>query len=289
MALARLQHHVDQLQTKVNHDRLLKPPVRRIFHCVCDETALTASIPELKRMVTDKSITMLVPLSALDGLDKLKKGTEDTNIHARESIRFFDRVQQTAAGGRRAITGVRIQDPTEKFASWAECALPDTEPPTRVKDILNCTLFAIRKSQKIGGDDNDVLLVTNDEILREWAALYGVPIAHSADIAGKVRREDIEFLERRRHYEYGKSGGSPRSPTSPTGGRGGGRGRGGRGGGSNGGSRRNSGFREDPPQLRLDPNAFGRGRGMREPAEPDFILRGPTRGVARGRGRLWEP
>jgi hypothetical protein len=63
LAVARLQHTVNELQIQVDQDRTLLPPVRKIFHCVCDETALTAGIPDLKRFVSDKSITMVVPLS----------------------------------------------------------------------------------------------------------------------------------------------------------------------------------------------------------------------------------
>lgn len=63
LAVARLQHHVNELQIQVDNDRTLKPPVRKVLQCVCDETALTASIPDLKRFIADKSITMLVPLS----------------------------------------------------------------------------------------------------------------------------------------------------------------------------------------------------------------------------------
>ena len=63
LAVARLQHHVNELQLQVDNDLSLKPPVRKTLQCVCDETALTASIPDLKRFIAERSITMLVPLS----------------------------------------------------------------------------------------------------------------------------------------------------------------------------------------------------------------------------------
>lgn len=64
LAVARLQHTVNELQTQVDLDRTLLPPTRKIFFCVCDETALTANIPELKRFVADKTINMIVPFSS---------------------------------------------------------------------------------------------------------------------------------------------------------------------------------------------------------------------------------
>lgn len=63
LAVARLQHTVNELQSQVDLDRTLCPPSRKLFHCVCDDTALTASISDLKRFVADKSIRMIVPFA----------------------------------------------------------------------------------------------------------------------------------------------------------------------------------------------------------------------------------
>ncbi|KAI5858364.1 hypothetical protein BZA05DRAFT_1155 [Tricharina praecox] len=306
LAVARLQHTVNELQTQVDQDRTLVAPTRKALYCVCDDTALTANIPELKRFVADKSITMIVPFATLDSLDRLKKGTENANIHARESIRFFDRAQ--TAAGRKQITGVRIQGPTEKFSSWEEClaacagsaAATDPElqqPPNHIKELLNSAVYHVNRFVVKGaaGDQQQqkVLLVTNDEILRDWAELYGVPTARSGEIAGLVKREEMEYMEKRRHYDFAMN--NPRSPASPGGGRGGrgggmGSSRGGRGGG--GFARRDS-WKDEEPRSPISPNGFGggggRGRSPRDSNPPDFVLRGPPRGVARGRGKLWEP
>jgi hypothetical protein len=63
LAVARLQHTVNELQIKVENDRNLQPPVRNIFHCVVDESSLTAHIPEFKHWVGEASIKMIVPLA----------------------------------------------------------------------------------------------------------------------------------------------------------------------------------------------------------------------------------
>jgi hypothetical protein len=233
---------------------------------------------------------------ALDALDKLKKGTEDENIHARESIRFFDRVQSPA--GRKAINGVKIQGSSDRYANWNEClaavassvatksaspsppTLADVpqDPPNRIKDLLNCAIYHLNK---ISGKKNDgVLLVTNDVIVREWAGVYGILTCGTTELAQMIRREDIEFVERKRHYDYAQS--NPRSPgTSVRGGRGGAR------GGRGGGSTRRESLRDE--RIEIDPNTFGRGRIGRDSSPPDYVLRSPPRGVARGRGKLWEP
>jgi hypothetical protein len=65
LAVARLQHTVNELQTQVDKDRTALPPTRKVFHCICDDTALTASIPELKGFIADKTITMIVPFSGV--------------------------------------------------------------------------------------------------------------------------------------------------------------------------------------------------------------------------------
>lgn len=278
----------------------------------------------------------------LDSLDRLKKGSQDANVHARESIRFFDRTQTPL--GRKQITNVRIQSPAEKYPSWKECLAaaaarmpaasppfpPDQDPPTRIQDLINCALYSLNHIQPPpsppswddGGGQAQVLLVTNDKVVRDWAALYGIPTVGSGELTHLVAREELEFAEKKRHYDYACL--NPRSPSSPvrpgggggwaggSGGGGGGRGGGGggggggwasarsggggRGGGANGGGGRGgggggrgTGRRNSWREEENNNNGFGRGRNGRDASPPDFVLRGPTRGVARGRGKLWEP
>jgi uncharacterized membrane protein YgcG len=228
-------------------------------------------------------------IKALDALDKLKKGSDDVNIHARESIRFLDRMQTPA--GRKAITGVKIQDPSERYQKWAdfvtalEISLPDDhqEPPPRIKDILNCAVYCLNHPG-IPSAIDEIFLVTNNRLVKEWAIVYNVPVISPDDISGMIRSEDIEFTERKRHYDYAQSNNYSRSPSSPR--------RGGRGfGGGEGGSRGN--FRERNETRTSSGGGGRRGRGggsiVRDCSPPDFVLRGSPRGVARGRGKLWEP
>ncbi|KAI9808824.1 MAG: hypothetical protein M1827_007199 [Pycnora praestabilis] len=118
LALARLRHNVHELQAQVEQARSLRPPTRKVFQCVVDDTAFIDGIPEIQYWVSSGSISIIVPLSTLDQLDKLKNGTEDTNKNAREAIRFLDRAQ---SGIDKLPSGsVKLQGPTERYPTWAE-------------------------------------------------------------------------------------------------------------------------------------------------------------------------
>lgn len=300
LAVARLTHTVNELQIQVENDRKITPPRRKIYHCITDQTALTASIPELKRWISDGGMTMRVPLSALDALDKLKKGTEDANIHARESIRYLDRVQNPRS---KIIRGVMIQSPDERFATWTEVLavhpavnpLPEDAksevPPLDIQQLLNCAIFLnnSRIHKKNANPADEVILVTNDSKVAAWAEVYGLKAVASLEVGKLLQREDIEFAERKRHYEYALA--NPTSPWLSTNRRGTSRvgtvgvrsERGGHGGTSG------REVRRERADSRNETNGFGRGlRGVVE--APEYVLRTPPgRGVARGRGKLWEP
>ncbi|KAH0543102.1 hypothetical protein FGG08_002528 [Glutinoglossum americanum] len=118
LAIARLRYNVHELQSKVDQNRTLKPPTRKILNCFVDETALTDGISDIKAWVADHAITITVPLCTLDRLDDLKKGSAQVNVNAREAIRFFDRAQ--SGRGKPPVLGVRMQAPTEQYATWAD-------------------------------------------------------------------------------------------------------------------------------------------------------------------------
>lgn len=121
------------------------------------------------------------------------------------------------------------------------------------------------------------MLVTNNEAVATWAKVYGIKVADSYEISDLVERENWDFLEKKRVYE---TGGGRGGRNGSVGGRGG---RGGSGGAGRGAHRRASSRDENSgPMLGSVP------RGNHAP-DPSFTLRGAPRGVARGRGKLWEP
>lgn len=350
LAVARLQYAVNELQTKVDFDRRLAPPVRKVYHCVTDDSALVQSIGDFKRWTGEGLVSMLVPLCTLDALDDLKKGTDMVNINSRESVRYFDRCQSGA--GRKPVRGVRVQAPTEVFAKWEDCAQfidpdaavpampppspprnngygnngyyanagangngnsnggnrhrrgsrtangsdPNTEepatptipiptPPKWVQPILNCALYKLHqpgKEQRKTSENEETVLVTNNDTVAAWAKVYSIKVVGSDELADLLDREGWDFTEKTRVYNANmRTGGN-----NGRNGGGGGGGRGGRSGGGRGGHRRDSTGGDNVPSYSFvnAPSGTGRGGGGE-----GFILRGAPRGVARGRGKLWEP
>lgn len=224
----------------------------------------------------------------MDALDRLKKGNSEVNVGARNTIRYLDSMLKVGYKTSAGI-GLHIQGTREKYPTWADflAAAPATPapaegdfapptPPGQLRDLLGCALYFIKTLPETCAPDDKVLFVTNSPQVRDLAEDYGIPTVDTYEMTRMVERENIEFVERKRHYDYKKAAGPMR------GGRGGGGGRGVRGGRL---ARIDSRGTDDAERGQV-------GRGSRRsvgPVDPDFVLRGPTRGVARGRGRLWEP
>ncbi|KAK6347277.1 hypothetical protein TWF696_007349 [Orbilia brochopaga] len=120
LAVARLKHTVSELEDQVEFDRRnnpVPPPKPTTLHLVPDASALTTSITEIKAYVAEDSAKVTVPLCVLDSLDALKRGSENENINARETVRWFDR---TIAKGTPE-KGVKVQAPGEVYGRWEEC------------------------------------------------------------------------------------------------------------------------------------------------------------------------
>lgn len=156
-------------------------------------------------------------------------------------------------------------------------------PPKWIQPILNCVLHKLHppgKEPRPPNDAEETVLVTNNEAVTMWAKVYGIKVADSQEIAEMVERENWDFLEKKKVYETGISGGGRGGRNGSISGRGG---RGGSGGGGRGAHRRASSRDESNGPM---PGSAPRGNHA---PDPSFTLRGAPRGVARGRGKLWEP
>lgn len=60
--------------------------------------------------------------------------------------------------------------------------------------------------------DDEVILLTNNEVLALWAREYGIRVEASEDISVLVRREEVEYQERKRQWEYRNRNPNPSSP-----------------------------------------------------------------------------
>lgn len=155
-------------------------------------------------------------------------------------------------------------------------------PPKWIQPILNCILHKLHppgKDPRPPNEAEETVLVTNNEAVAAWAKVYGIKAVDSQEIADMVERENWEFLEKKRVYETGIAGGGRGGRNGSISGRGG---RGGAGGGR--GAHRRASSREENNIPTPGPAS----RGNHAP-DPSFTLRGAPRGVARGRGKLWEP
>lgn len=151
------------------------------------------------------------------------------------------------------------------------------EPSRRIQQLLNCVLY---RKHKIGKSDTsppghlqlakrpEIHLVTNSPEVTAWARIFDINVLSSNVLEDMIEREEFIYAEKTKEYQEAQLQAETGRP------------RGGRGGrGHRGGAR----------------NGFGHGhshnpKGHRVVPEPDFVfVREAPRGVARGKGKLWEP
>lgn len=132
LALARLEHEVKSLETRVI-DILKSPKSGELaIFCVFDASSLIDSLDIIKNWIMAKSIKTIIPFSstalmfvliyllmhtlALEELDRLKKGTDIVNVNARSVIRFLERFSNKM----HEDWVVRTQKPSETV-DWPTC------------------------------------------------------------------------------------------------------------------------------------------------------------------------
>ncbi|KAF3286189.1 hypothetical protein TWF970_009738 [Orbilia oligospora] len=155
LAVARLKHTVSELEDQVEFDRRnnpIPPPKPTTLHLVPDCSALTTSITDIKAYVAEESAKVTVPLCVLDALDALKRGSENENVNARETVRWFDRT----IGKGTADKGVKVQAPTEIYGKWEECLewySPLTTTTSSGEEFSFASPLAMTESQMLAQAD----------------------------------------------------------------------------------------------------------------------------------------
>ena len=129
-----------------------------------------------------------IPITVLEELDELKKGSEHKNFAAREFIRFVDRISENhpltdwvPINGPNTGSFRVIHDTLTEAVS--ERAFGSSKPDHR---ILNAALFLKEKEP-----DREVVLVTKDIALRLKAKALGVPAEDY--VAGQVPTQRDDF------------------------------------------------------------------------------------------------
>ncbi|KAI5295338.1 hypothetical protein KEM52_001689 [Ascosphaera acerosa] len=96
------------------------PVERRVFHCVLDDTALTANISEVKKWALAGQITVFVPLYTIERLRAIKFSKPNTQVasNAGQALNFLDR----ATEGKYSIPedSVALQGPLDQFEDWED-------------------------------------------------------------------------------------------------------------------------------------------------------------------------
>lgn len=64
LAIARLKHRVNEMETQVEYDRRLQPPIKKVFDCIVDDTALIAALQEIRRWVSKGGIEITIPIAS---------------------------------------------------------------------------------------------------------------------------------------------------------------------------------------------------------------------------------
>ncbi|KAI9836709.1 MAG: hypothetical protein M1837_003278 [Sclerophora amabilis] len=118
LAFDRPRYNVPEPQSQADRSQSQRPPSRKIFHCVADETVLINNIRTIKKWAAEDAINLLVPLCTSDAIDRSKKGSSQKNANAREAIRFLETAQ--SGGGKLPPQSVRLQAPTEQYPDWDE-------------------------------------------------------------------------------------------------------------------------------------------------------------------------
>ncbi|KAF1941569.1 hypothetical protein EJ02DRAFT_404377 [Clathrospora elynae] len=107
-------------------------PMRKVFNCIVDDTALIAGVKKstrdgIRKWTAQGAIRLFVPLHTLTQLHRLKAGTERIHADAREAVRWLDDV--TSMPDADAADRVQLEGVEEVYTTWAEVEqflLPET-------------------------------------------------------------------------------------------------------------------------------------------------------------------
>ena len=119
-----------------------------------------------------KEHDICIPITVLEELDKLKKGTETKNLNARAFLRSLDKLIETPEQSKnganlgKGLGKVFIELGSNKYPEAMESALMEDSPDHR---ILATALYLKEKKK-----DYSVILVTNDTNFRQKAKRFGV-------------------------------------------------------------------------------------------------------------------
>ena len=273
---------------------------------VVEEYMIPGAIPpgRQQRSPTIRPTTPVSPTTPVDspGLSPQQRspvaarqnGNGNGNTHAHAN--GYGGMKNMNSNKGRSNTFPLQQNSRRNTNGTSEASTPaPVEPSRRIQQLLNCVLY---RKHKVGKRDTpppghqqlakrpETHLITNSPEVTAWARLFDISVLSSNVLEDMIEREDFIYAEKVKDYQEAQLQVESRNGGGRGGRGGGGAGRGGnRSSGNGGGGGRNNHGHGHPTN-----GGSGGGRGYRGGGEPDFVfVREAPRGVARGKGKLWEP
>ncbi|KAF2721769.1 hypothetical protein K431DRAFT_223396, partial [Polychaeton citri CBS 116435] len=118
-AKGRGQHSRPGSRRGPNMNGTVAQPSRKIFNCICDDSALVAGVKRstrngIRQWVKNGQIRLFVPLNALAQLDKQKQATTKHGEDVRETLQWLDEVTTEYPNV------VTLQGGFETFKKWSD-------------------------------------------------------------------------------------------------------------------------------------------------------------------------
>ncbi|KAJ3217081.1 Protein smg7 [Dinochytrium kinnereticum] len=166
LAVEFLKNQIGSMETSLQRMKEVTIPI-----IIPDVQCYIQNLKFVKTVLMSRSAVVIIPQDVLHNLDRLKKGTDLSNVRAREAIRYLEQRFKYRSVYLRAQ---QDNETADLPALSQEDNLPSIPRPYR--DLLKCCLYYRDKvaPRPVDGDDVTFALVTDDVETGRWAAEVGV-------------------------------------------------------------------------------------------------------------------
>ena len=253
-----------------------------------------------QRSPTIRPTTPVSPTTQIDGLSPQSRSPTVVRQNGNGNHAPANSYGKSMNGNKGRSNTFPLQQNTRRITNGTSEAstLAPVEPSRRIQQLLNCVLY---RKHKVGKRDTpppghqqlakrpETHLITNSPEVTAWARVFDISVLSSNVLEDMIEREDFIYAEKVKDYQEAQL----QVESSRNGGGRGGRGGAGRGGNRSSGNGGGGGRSHGHGHGHSSNGGLGGGRGHRGGGgggEPDFVfVREAPRGVARGKGKLWEP
>ncbi|RKO89343.1 hypothetical protein BDK51DRAFT_25867 [Blyttiomyces helicus] len=178
LATERLKDQVNTLERNLSNLNTLSCPI-----VVLDVDCYVDHLRLVKNWLMTQACMIVIPSDVIDSLDRIKKGTDLTNVRAREAIRYLEQ------RFRFRTSHLRAQGPDEHLEAWdasGRCHVDSPDPvvvPRYLRPVLACCLHI-----QAGAAPVEFALVTDNEEMAAMAVEVGVAVVGVREWAAKMDR-----------------------------------------------------------------------------------------------------